>query len=279
MVVTKRFPNRIQAAIFLSTCVICSAAVARQLPSRNQGGMDGDVPTPAVAHSSTGVSNTSALAELQAYATAAGSAAWKGMHASGTTVYADSSKALPTTLNMLPNHRVRLVVTTPKGDSVTVVNGERGHVQYAGGSDTSLSAHTVAGGVAPFDLPGLVALHPEGYTILDLGTLNLGGESLHGVSIQADLHSSDGITGEEKRSAIDFYFDPATHLLRKSAVLITLPGAGLHRFLRVLTYADYKISGSSLVPSSIAETLDGQATWTLQLTAIDTTSLPLPATF
>lgn len=279
MAAVKQFLKCSFVPVSLGLCLLSTTGRAQQTPSRNQGGLDGDVPTPTLVQSPSLVPDATALEELQAYAKAVGSLAWQGMQASGTSLYADRTDSLPTTLSMLPGHRVRLAVTTSAGDDVTVVNGEHGYMKSAGGKAIKLPVNTTFGAFAPFDLPGLIALHSEGYAILDLGTVVLDGETLHRISIQADLHNADGADSPDKRSAFDFYFDPATHLLKKSAVMVTIPGAGLHRFLRVLTYSSYQKSGLVLVPASLSETLDGRAIWSLQLTTIDSTTPPSPTNF
>jgi hypothetical protein len=66
------------------------------------------------------------------------------------------------------------------------------------------------------------------------------------------------------------YFDPTSHLLVKTATAIALGGMRNTSLLRVVTYADYRAVGSSLIPFRYIETLGGQPQWTLQLSSAQT---------
>ena len=246
---------------------------------RNQGGLDSDLSSPKLSQRLAQSQDATALAELQAYANVTGLGAWSGMQASGTTTYADTSAPLATTLNMLPGNRTRLVVTSSKGDSVTATNGIYGHVQDAGGGLSALPALTIAAGIVPFDFPALVSQYPSSFTILEGGTATIDGTPFHKITVEMDISQIDGGNPFERRAAIDLYFDPASHLLKKSAMTVQVPGAGRHRFLRVVTYAGYTSSRTLRVPTSISETLDGRATWSLQLSSVNTTTPPANTIF
>lgn len=73
-------------------------------------------------------------------------------------------------------------------------------------------------------------------------------------------------------SVIDFYFDPESHLLTKSATMIRLPGQGIEEFLRILSYGNYQNVQGALVPLQIKESLNGEPQWVLTLTQVQLTS-------
>ncbi len=257
-------------AWFAISLLALTSSNAQESPIRNHGGMDEDFPVPSLTQLPSQPASATGIAELQIYAQKVGTSAWRGMQATGTMTYANAPDPLPTTLTMLPGNRARMVVTTSKGDTVTCTNGAFGHAQQAGGRDAGLPALATAAGIAPFDLPGMAALSPSGYSIVDRGATTLENQSLHRISIETVLQDRDAGAGADSHSVTDFYFDSETHLLRKSASVTLVPGAGRHRFVRVLTYANYKTSGAILIPTLISETLDGRATWSLQLNTIDT---------
>lgn len=214
------------------------------------------------------------MAELQAYVTATGLAAWSGMKATGITTYVDAPDALATTLSMLPENRTKLTVTSANGDNVTATNRTHGHVQYAGGIDLKMPALAVVCGILPFDLPVLVVQSSGTFTVVDQGTVSLSGIPFHRITVERDIVEREAGAGADLRSAVDLYFDPSTHLLAKSAGVFQLPGAGRHRFVRVLTFGNYTASGTMRIPASLSETLDGQATWSLTLTSVNTATPP-----
>jgi hypothetical protein len=252
--------------------LIWAAVQAQTIQGRNQGGLDGEVPTPTLSQSTVASQDSTAIAELKAYEKVTGLSGWSGMQASGTTTYVDAPELMATTLSMLPGNRVKLSVTSSKGNNVTVTNGDFGHVHYAGASDSRLPALAIVGGLIPFDLPAFVVNSPTSFSIIDQGTVTLSGEALHRVTVERVINHRDGGVGGDQRAPVDLYFDPSTHLLRKSAALFMLPSAGRHRFVRVLTYANYTASGSTQIPHLISETLDGQATWSLQLSSVSLTA-------
>ena len=269
-----RYFLRKKAARWLSVgaLIFVGSIAGAQQNARNQGGLDKDIPVPSLTEALSEQASATGIAQIQLYARKVGASAWQGMQATGTMTYANALDPLPTRLTMLPGNRVRLTVTTSKGDTVTGTDGVLGHAQQAGERDARLPALATAAGVAPFDLPGLVALSPSGYSIVDHGTITLENEALHRISIGTVLQNRDAGAVVESHSVTDFYFDSGTHLLRKSASITLIPGVGRHRFVRVLTYANYKTSGAVLIPTLISETLDGRATWSLQLNTIDTTT-------
>jgi hypothetical protein len=262
---------------WIGTLMLASVATAQSL--RNQAGLDVDIPTPTPSRTTAPVQDQKGLAELNSYAAATGLEGWHGMHAFGTTEYSDGPAPLATKLDMLPGNRSRLVVTTTSGDRVLATNGPYGHLLSPAGKDQPLPALSVNGGILPFDLPSLVLKAPGAYTVIDGGTVNLGDQPMRRVTIEAPIPFGDGGVQEETAAVVDFYFDPSTHLLRKTASLFMVPGAGRHRFVRVLTYDRYAASGSIQVPTHIYESLDGKATWSLTLSSIDTSNPPADSTF
>ena len=245
-----------------------------QEPPRNRGGLDDAVPIPTLTQGDNQQTSAPAINELQLYTKKMGLTAWHGMQATGTVTYGNLADSFPATLLMLPGNKIRMVLTSAQGNTIASTSGYSGHMQQAGGKDAGLSSIATAAGIIPFDLPSLASLSASGFRIVDRGMLVLEDESLHRVTIQMALQIRDAGAGADRYSVTDFYFDSKTHLLRKSASSALVPGAGQHRFLRVLTYGDYKTSGDVLVPTLISETLDGRATWSLHLDTVDAVTPP-----
>lgn len=255
-----------------------SALSAQQVTGKSSVISDG-VPRPTLSGSSTPILDANALAEIQAYVAAAGLTEWNGMQATGTMTYTGAPASLPASLDVLPGNRVKLVITDQHGEDINATNGGFGHIQFAGHPDSPLPAVSVAGGLLPFDMPALVAQSPTSFNVIDGGVVQLADETLHRVTVEISILHRDAGAGSDSRAAIDFYFDPSTHLLKKSATIFMFAGGGLQRFVRVLTYGEYKTSGPLRIPTKISETLDRQATWSLQLTTMNTTTPPAVSLF
>jgi hypothetical protein len=79
---------------------------------------------------------------------------------------------------------------------------------------------------------------------------------------------NDPVTNKRNTVAIDFYFDPKSHLLIKSATSGSTDGDKRVHCLTVVTYSDYRIVNTSLIPFRYTETVDGGISRILQLSSV-----------
>ena len=267
---------------------------AQQTNTDTQSWSDASLPKPTSSGHPAGYADPAAMQELQMYEKATGGSNWTGMKATGTMTETGATGPESTRLFMLPGNRMRLEVDTPTGEDRTVIKGNHGFIHYAhddqgyhdtdhgahsGPRDVPLSPRTAAAGLIPFDLPFAALASPAAYAVTDQGSISVDGSPAHRITIELALTTPGLLPGESKQMVVDCYFDPQTHLLRKTATEITLLAFGQQRLLRVTSYGSYQASGQMTVPFSYAETIDGRSLWTLQLTTADTATHPNPEIF
>jgi hypothetical protein len=254
--------------------LVCLHCLGQQLSIPNSS--DHDIAAPHYSGHSAGYSDPAAQAELLANVQASRLDIWRGMKATGSIIEVGFPDAVPATYEMLPNGRARLEIQHANGDYARVVNGLQGHVIGPRAKPLALSLESVAGGIAPLDIAQTVIASENQFSIVDGGMMPVGGKMLHRVTVERSIlpNPIQADPANKSHSVIDCYFDPQTHLLAKTAMVVLLPAAGSQRFLRTISYTNYKVVGQMMVPSSMSETLNGQPTWSLSLETIDIENLP-----
>lgn len=266
--------------MLLIGCGIGSATVRAQMPTRVYGAFDRDISSPPVITASNMRVDPKAVAVLTAYKDAIGGSDWRGMHATGSLVYANSQDSVSASLSILPNNRERLEVDHPDGSSVFLVNGNHGLISYAGARKRGIEPLSALTGLVPFGRPLDALTAASGYSLIDQGEAVVQGQTFHRVSIGIPLASKQPqLAGSPAQATLDCYFDTATHLLNKAAAYIAIPGTSRLALLRVTTFANYQRVGQLMFPMQISETVNGQAIWTLTLTSADPSNLPQPGDF
>jgi hypothetical protein len=259
------------SAMVIGALMFGSLVGAQQLPSRVRGSRDQNMALPASSRKPFGYAEPKALGELAAYKASTGGVGWSGLVATGRISYDGTEETLPAELSILPGNKVKLDVTKPGGHDITVYNGVRGSVAYAGAKKILITPAGATAGFAPFDLPYRAGGDESpNYSIVDQGLTTVDGSSLHRLSVEVPIAKKDLFPYEkEDRSIIDFYFDPTTHLLAKTASLIPVPGTNQRILLKVNSYSGYQRVGGHLIPTSISETINGQPVWQLVLDSFD----------
>lgn len=232
----------------------------------NPGSLDADVPIPA----STGIldqQEAGALAELAGHQTAVGSSTWSGMQATGTIIYAgQNSPAYAATFSSLGSDMYRPDLQTSKGQTSTRIHGLMGKMQGGDMQVSPMDPNAALAGLFPFAL--LRSTEFQATTLIDHGLTNIGGVELHRITLERASLGNNPVTKARNTLATDFYFDPTSHLLVKSAAFAPTDSNTRSRSLTVVTYGDYRTVGSSLVPFRYTETIAGQAALTLQLSNV-----------
>lgn len=272
--------NSVYLSISLFLIYFAIGSIPSLSQGRVQGDFDRDIPIPKSIHTSEVRRDASGVAELTAYKSAIGGAAWVGMQASGMLSFAGSNESLPATLAMLPGNRGRFDVTRANGHDLTVLNGNHASVTYAGSQKKIIAPTSAVAGVVPFDLPLEAISSGATHSIVDQGDASLDGHTLHRVSVGVPLPPRHlRLPDDPVQTTVDLYFDTETHLLYKAATLIAIPGTSTPVLLRVTTFEDYKPFGAGQIPTTLTETVNGQQMWVLTLSDIDLKNLPSRSAF
>lgn len=212
--------------------------------------------------------DTGALAEVSAHFKAVGSMPWTGMQGTGQITYGTDGSPYSATLTILGNTGFRLDALTPNGQLSIRISGTYGKILEADGHQYPILPDTAASGIFQFQMLRLANFPKQTASLIDHGDVLTNGQNLHRVTFEFPVGDPAANKEKQKTVATDFYFDPTSHLLVKSANTIHINGAGNNDFLREITYGDYRQVGSSLIPFRYTQTLNGQQQWVLQLSEV-----------
>ncbi len=212
--------------------------------------------------------DTEALAEWSSHLGAVGSDPWKGMQGTGKITYGSQEPtAYDASLTNLGGDSFRLDAKTSKGEMSIRIHGHLGKTKN-GDALTPLPSDSSAAGLFPFERARLNRYTGAGTSLVDHGLTLISGTELHRITLETPTLGRNPVTKSQETTATDFYFDPTSHLLVKTANS-TLSTVGQRaRFLTVITYDDYRRVGNSMIPFRYTETMDGQLYWTLQLSDV-----------
>jgi hypothetical protein len=268
-------PRRIRQCLLLLV-MACVIARAQSTPTSAEqitqtlapGSLDTDVAIPN-ATGELGHQDAAALKEITEHLAVVGSAPWLGMQGTGQIVYgAKDPTAYSATLSILQDDRFRLDAQTNKGEMSLRIHGQAGKIQGTGGPAETIPPDTAAAGIFPFGLVRKVHFPGRDTSLVDHGLTTVGGVQLHRITVETPSIGRDPVTKSRRMIAIDLYFDPASHLLAKSASSSFIAVGHSAKFLRVVTYSDYRKVGTAMVPFRYDESMDGQQYWALQLSDV-----------
>lgn len=190
-----------------------------------------------------------------------------GMQATGALT--DSFSSNPATLTIQDGNAFRLDIDTSAGQRSTRIHGRVGATREIDGKKHSLAFVNASSGlfVTPMLLSSVIAA--TAVSVLDQGSLTLGGANLHRISVAFAANAASSVTTVDKVSVIDLYFDPSSHLLQKSAIFTQLDPLDRERYLQVTTYGNYKAVSGVFLPFSLSATLNGQQQWSLAISELN----------
>lgn len=250
----KVHPLRVASTVL---CIV-SFSIAPKIWSQSS-----PVTTPApVATNKLGQFDSAALSEILEHLKIVGVAPWSGMQGTGTITYGADQTPYNASLSVVEDTKFRLDGQTPTGSMSVRIHGRSGKIQAPDGKIYILSPESAALGALQFELPRMEDLKTRS-SALDHGLVTIDGASLHRVTIERPLIERPLISAR-KNLAVDFYFDPSTHLLVKTVTAIQLDGAR-NNLLQIITYGDYRQVNGVMIPFHISRVLDGQKQWTIQL--------------
>jgi hypothetical protein len=216
-----------------------------------------------------GQHDAAALKEITEHLAVVGTAPWLGMQGTGQIVFGDKDPTTyNATLSMIGSDRFRLDAQTNKGEMSIRIHGQAGKIQGAGGPAETIPPNTAAAGIFPFGLVRTGHFPGQETSLVDHGLTTVGGVQLHRITVETPSIGRDPATKSRRTIVIDLYFDPASHLLAKSASSSFPADGHSAKFLRVVTYSDYRKVGTSMIPFRYDESMDGQQYWVLQLSDV-----------
>ena len=222
-----------------------------------------------------GIQDPQAVATLNSFIAASGNAAVlaavQDFVATGSITYnwANQNVQGSVILKALGTSNFRVDATLPTGIRSWAVTGLNGTLVDTDGSRSSIPSYNAMNtGILAWPIPNIIAaLSNSGATISYLGLV----QSDAGSAIQVHFQVTDASNPDPATAslnAIDYFFDPNTHLLIEMSSLVypvTGPTQGLpHEIL----FASYQDINGILVPFALSEAISGQTTWSAQLTGI-----------
>lgn len=268
MLHASRFARLLSLLVFTSPAIPGTCQLA---PSLTRSTPDGSVILP-VKTGILGQKDEGALVELKAHRAAVGGIPWVGMMGRGKITYgSDSSTSYDATLSNIYQDGFRLDAAAQSGETSIRIYRDFGKVQAVDASISTIPLETALSGLFPFEMarfdPTSEAL--SSMSMIDHGLTMIGSTSLHRITLERpSLDPTSRVTVTTATHVIDLYFDPATHLLAKSAVYDTVARSRNIPFLFVVSYADYRNVGNVLVPFRYSETMEGQPYRTVQLSTV-----------
>ena len=202
------------------------------------------------------------------------------MQGTGTITYGpDATLSFGATITNVGDKRFRLDETTDSGSTSIRIHGFDAKERDKTGALHEIPATTAILTVFPFEIPRLPTLLNPVSSVIDQGTVTIGTTQLHRITVEYPTLGRATTSNVPNTAVIDLYFDPQTHLLEKTATEIALPRTRTSTYLSVVTYSDYRLVGSTLVPFTFTETLQGQPFRTLRLASVDLNPSVDPAYF
>jgi hypothetical protein len=188
----------------------------------------------------------------------------------------------PVTVRGTGSQQFRLDANLPQGTRSWVVSDGQGSLQEPSGQKTSIpfsNSWNLANLNAP-DLALMAALNDSSFSIILAGQPAIGGKQLYDVRLQKNFGSTDDPSGTlSKWSQRDYLIDPATLMVVAAQDTQYSNDSPRHPFRHQIAFADYRVVNGASFPFSITETVEGQQTWTIQLSSITLNSGLTDSTF
>lgn len=254
-------------AIVLS-CIWTGLARGQSLSPHANGSLDSGTAPPESAPTIVR-RDAAALDELTAHVAAVGAISWIGFKGVGSISYsASGADAVPATLYIYGKDRFRLDANTAAGVLSIRTHDGMGEVIPPNSKPVLLPPDTATVGSIHLQFLRSANAQTDLSSAIDRGLTTVDGQVLHRITAYIPKHGRAGANQLATSVPLDLYFDPATHLLVKSAAQIKLPSTGRATLLQVMTYSNYQKVGDVLVPFGFRETLDGHFHWAITLTQV-----------
>ena len=154
----------------------------------------------------------------------------------------------------------RLDTQTSKGPTSTRISGQFGRAQGSDGKVTAIPSEVAASRIFPFEEPRTLIKSGRKVSLKDDGFVTIDGTQLHRVTLERSSLGINPVTKLTSTLAMDFYFDPASHLLMKTAAATPVRQGRKVKFPFVVAYGDYRKIGEVMVSFLMSETVQGEPT-------------------
>ena len=226
--------------------------------------------------------DAAALQALLDYIKAVGVAPWESLKGTGTITYYDDGAELQAgsaDIEIKGAELARLTQSVSQKPDVVVTTFRQGQVHYPSGKISQLSPSQSQMGL--IDFPKLLSLdfsEPGSWSVSDGGNVSVNGAAAHRITLTFPIYVTKTETVTDV-TAIDYYFDPSTHLQMKSVALIKPHPGTTEQYLRQTEYTDYRKVNGREVPFRFVQTFGGQKTWALSLNTVITDATIPDSTF
>ncbi len=192
---------------------------------------------------------------------------------SGTITYdwAGAEVSATVTLRGRGTQEFRFDANLPDGTKSWIVSYGQGSLQEPSGQRSSIpfSNSWNLGNLSAPQLALLAALNDSSISVVQIGQPTFGNKQVYDLRLQKSFAATDDPTGQlSKWTAKDYFIDPGTLTIVATQDTEYSNDAPRHSFKHQLAFADYRSVNGVLLPFAIAETIEGQQTWSIQLSSI-----------
>ena len=217
--------------------------------------------------------DSSALSVIANHLNAVHSGQWAALTAAGSiTLPGLASASADLTMSGSSQCILKLGSSAPIRSILS--DGKTLRTVHADGSTTTMVEEAGLSGLLQFQLLRAADFSRRLLSLKDEGPVKVDGRAyleLSAVFLEPNPPST--ISGSKPNTIkILFDFDPGTMFLARSVTKVKIPGSPNNLASLATTYSDYRASGTVLIPHAIAQTLDGQPQWTLNLTDVSLTA-------
>lgn len=215
-----------------------------------------------------GYRDASGEEEIGAYLQASSAADWRDLRASGNITYS-GGETYSTEVYLLGANYSRMDVMLADGTRSIRMNRSAGRLEDTERGGVDLPHTNVSAGLFAFPRVWTEARSPSRVAVVDRGQYSVAGVILHRVTME---YAPEPLAQSRNLStyAMDLYFSTTTHLLTYSVDTISSSGLAPQPMLRINEYDDYQRINGLLIPMRITQTVDGQLSWDLRFSEIET---------
>jgi hypothetical protein len=196
----------------------------------------------------------------------------KDFTASGSITYSWANATVPGTATIKSRGKAqfRLDSQVPGGTWSMVVSNGAGILNLPDGTNMPIAyqnTHNVGNLTLPI-VSIYTAFQDPTITVIDDGVVRFGSGQARQITIQQTL-SSDSRGQFSKDSKRDYFFDPSSSQLLQVQDTVFPTNDVVHGGMQhILGFSNYRVFNGVSAPSSIVESISGQTTWNISITAI-----------
>jgi hypothetical protein len=198
---------------------------------------------------------------------------WCGLDATGALSTVEDGKPVQGNVSLSQRHAQysRLDLTTSKGERLYRAAGPIGSLENAAGIRRSLDlGSSELGWFTAARILSTAVVQEQAW--VDDGLVQIDGTAYRKVTYYGKVGKLIAVPSAFRTAyAIDFYFDPQTHLLAKTADLYRFPGSR-QLDLRVMIFDAYKPEADLLLPHALTLAINGQRVWSLSFESMASTT-------